>query len=53
MVKMIKYEQPQVEIYEFLAREPMATGNINEPALIDDTVSMGTTPTFNEGIEDW
>lgn len=50
---MERYEKPQVELYEFLAREPMAAGNINEPALVDDTISLGTTPTISEGVEEW
>ena len=49
---MERYEQPQVQILEFLAKEPVAS-NVTEPALIDDSISLGTVPSFTEGVEDW
>lgn len=50
---MIQYEQPQVQLLEFLSRERLASENMTEPALVDDNVSIGEVPTFSEGIEDW
>ena len=47
------YEKPQVEVLTFLAREPIAAGNVTLPAVVDDNLSMEPAPTFNEGIEDW
>ena len=50
---MLQYEKPRAEILEFLSRQPLASENVNEPALVDDNVSIGEVPTFSEGIEDW
>ena len=49
----LQYENPQAEILLFLAREPLASENINAPALIDDHLSVGDTPGFTEDVEDW
>lgn len=50
---MLPYEQPQAVLVRFLSQDPFLSGNVNEPALIDDSVSVGETPSFSEGIEDW
>ena len=50
---MLQYEQPQIQILEFTARGPMASSNMTEPALTDDSISLGTVPSFTESVEDW
>lgn len=50
---MLQYEIPKAEIVLFLTREPLASENVTEPALIDDGLSLGETPGFTEGVEDW
>ena len=50
---IMQYEIPQAEIILFVARQPLASENVTEPALVDDNLSLGNTPGFTEGIEDW
>ena len=51
--KILKYESPLVEIFLFVAREPLAGENDNKPAWVNDSLSLGDTPGFNEGVEEW
>jgi len=50
---MLQYEIPQVKVIFFITREPLANKIVNEPAQIDDNLSLGDTPGFTEGVEDW
>ena len=51
--RQMQYEKPQAELHIFLSRQPLASENVTEPALVDDNLSLGNTPGFTEGIEDW
>lgn len=47
------YEQPRVQLLEFISKQPLASENVTVPALVDDNISIGEVPSFTEGVEDW
>lgn len=52
---MLEYERPQVELLEFISSQSIASENINEPSLVNDSdgISIGEVPGFTEGVGDW